>query len=345
MYRNCSDMQNETEEIKHIDLIQVAESMGYTFHKKGRTYECNEEKGLVYFPNTNSYYHFYNNEGGSVIDFVMRYQGLGFPDAVNNLKAYLTGASYSFSPKDTETNKEISKSSSMLEPDKGILNLPDANDNYKRAFAYLTKSRGISPGIISRLMHEKRIYEEKKHHNVVFIGTDATGTPKHAFIRGTITEKQFRGDVKNSDKDYGFNIKGSNNILIVFEAPIDLLSYMTIFPETRCHLLALGMLSSAPILRYTDEHPEIKSISFLLDEDAPGRDAALSYKKEFADKGFNIVNTTISEKLEASGCKDVNEYLTYLKSQLPKEDINKNNELVKELTKEPEVKKRVRTIR
>ena len=309
-------MKAETARLKELDLIEVAEGMGYTFRKRGRTYECNEEKGLVYFPNTNTFFHFYDNSGGSVIDFVMKYSEVSFQEAIRSLTFFAEGRGYIPARTYTEGNAAFKHEMPTANiSNKGDIKLPPANDNFKRAFAYLVKSREISPDIVSRLMHDKKIYEEKGHHNVVFIGYDSSGIPKHAFIRGTITDKQFRGDVKGSDKNYGFNVTGTSNTLVVFEAPIDLLSYMTIFPDTNSHLLALGMLATSPVDTYIKEHPDIKNISFVLDADAPGKEAAAKFEKEFTDKGFNIIKSNLSEKLENSSCKDVNEYLIYLKQK------------------------------
>ena len=72
-------------------------------------------------------------------------------------------------------------------PPKKEFKLPDANDDMRRVFAYLTKQRFIAPDIISFFAHQHKIYEDKDHHNVVFVGTDENGVPKQASLRSTIS--------------------------------------------------------------------------------------------------------------------------------------------------------------
>lgn len=74
-----------------------------------------------------------------------------------------------------------------------------------------------------------------------------------------------------NDKRYGVNIANDNSSeLIVFEAAIDMMSYMDIFNDYESNMLALGMLGDAPLETFIKEHPQIKSIRFCLDGDEPG---------------------------------------------------------------------------
>lgn len=54
----------------------------------------------------------------------------------------------------------------------------------------------------------KILYEEKEHHNLVFLGKDKDGIVRYATKRGTadIYGKKYRGDVAGNDKNYGINI-------------------------------------------------------------------------------------------------------------------------------------------
>ena len=98
------------------------------------------------------------------------------------------------------------------------------------------------------------IYEEKKHHNVVFVGRDADGIPRYAHCRGT-GETKYRGDVAESDKSYGFCHRGTDNQLFVFEAAIDLLSFIQLFPKDwkKRSYLSLGGISSAALMAFLSE--------------------------------------------------------------------------------------------
>ena len=82
--------------------------------------------------------------------------------------------------------------------------------------------------------------EEAAHHNAVFVGRDEDGVPRYAHQRGTAGN--FRLDVKGSDKAFNFCYRGEGERLFVFEAPIDLLSFLCLFKKDwqKQSYLALG---------------------------------------------------------------------------------------------------------
>lgn len=88
--------------------------------------------------------------------------------------------------------------------------LPEAMlGTYRRAYAYLIKTRGLSQQIVDYFVRDLKIlYEEKEHHNLVFLGKDKDGIVRYATKRGTadIYGKKYRGDVAGNDKNYGINI-------------------------------------------------------------------------------------------------------------------------------------------
>ena len=48
--------------------------------------------------------------------------------------------------------------------------------------------------------------------------------------------------------------------LVVFEAAIDLMSYVDIFTDYESNKLALGMLADAPLETFLREHPQITAL-------------------------------------------------------------------------------------
>ena len=72
--------------------------------------------------------------------------------------------------------------------------LPEANDNYRRLYAYLFKTRCFSKAVVDWFVKKKLNYETRRYHNVVFIGRDAFGTARFASMRGTVDnyEKPFK---------------------------------------------------------------------------------------------------------------------------------------------------------
>ena len=76
--------------------------------------------------------------------------------------------------------------------------------------------------------------------------------------------KPFKCDVAGNDKNFGFNVvNDSSTELVVFEAAIDLMSYVDIFTDYESNKLALGMLADAPLETFLREHTQITSIRYL----------------------------------------------------------------------------------
>lgn len=123
--------------------------------------------------------------------------------------------------------------------------------------------------------------------------------------------KPFKCDVAGNDKRYGVNIANDNSSeLIVFEAAIDMMSYMDIFNDYESNMLALGMLGDAPLETFIKEHTQIKSIRFCLDGDEPGREAARCLICKYQKLGFEVTDAPPPE-----GFKDYNEWLVKAKKQ------------------------------
>lgn len=129
--------------------------------------------------------------------------------------------------------------------------------------------------------------------------------------------KPFKCDVTGNDKNYGFNVVNVNSTeLVVFEAAIDLMSYVDIFADYESNKLALGMLADAPLETFLREHPQITSIRFCLDGDEPGRKAAAELMRKYYELGYEVEDCP-----PPAGYKDYNEWLVAAKLNLNR--INK----------------------
>ena len=170
---------------------------------------------------------------------------------------------------------------------------PENND---RIIRYLTENRGIEKNMVEEWIGSGDIYEEKKHHNVVFVGRDADGIPRYAHCRGT-GETKYRGDVAESDKSYGFCHRGTDNQLFVFEAAIDLLSFIQLFPKDwkKRSYLSLGGISSAALMAFLSERPQITSVFLCLDNDHAGNEASEKLAIEIPD-GYSVIRLKPSRK-------------------------------------------------
>ncbi len=127
-----------------------------------------------------------------------------------------------------------------------------------------------------------------------------------------VNPKPFKCDVTGNDKNYGFNVVNENSTeLVVFEAAIDLMSYVDIFTDYESNKLALGMLADAPLETFLREHPQITSIRFCLDGDEPGRKAAAELMRKYYELGYEVEDCP-----PPAGYKDYNEWLVAAKLNL-----------------------------
>ena len=160
-----------------------------------------------------------------------------------------------------------------------------------RVIRYLNEDRGISKTTIQWFIDHGLLYESEPYHNAVFLGTDDKGNVKFASMRGTYDKggKSFKCDVEGNDKRYAFHVeREGSQFIAVFEAAIDLMSYVDIYHDTGEHLLALGMVADNPLEQYLCDHKEIQGIRFCLDNDEPGRKAAMELAEKYMDAGYTV---------------------------------------------------------
>lgn len=166
-------------------------------------------------------------EGGGPISFVQTFYGLSYPEAVTRLLGGEKGEVYQpAQKKEREEPKEFA--------------LPPANQTMRRVYAYLLQQRHISREILNAFAQKGLIYESrelskdktKEYHNAVFVGIDEHGVARHAHKRGIYTQgKSYRGNVEGCNPRHSFHWTGTSDRLYVFEAPIDLLAFLTLYPE------------------------------------------------------------------------------------------------------------------
>ena len=211
----------------------------------------------------NEWYDHAEERGGHAVSFVQKFYGLNYPEAVSLLLGGNTGNAF---PAASEREPEEPKA----------FELPPANSDMRRVYAYLVKRRGIDRDIVTAFARAKLLYEDAEYHNAVFVGTDADGVARHAHKRSTNSEgKAFRLNVEGSNPKHSFHHIGTDGRLYVFEAPIDLLSYITLNPENwqeHSYVACCGT-SSHPVLELVAQHPEIKAVYLCLDNDEAGHTA------------------------------------------------------------------------
>lgn len=224
--------------------------------------------------------------GGHAVSFVQRFYGLSYPEAVSLLLGNELDTPY---PPAKEQTQEERKP----------FVLPPPCRDMRRAFAYLIMHRKIGHEIVSAFAKAGLLYEDAQYHNVVFVGTDRSGVPRHAHKRSTnTTGKSFRMNVEGSDPKHSFHHIGTDGSLYVFEAPIDLLSYITLHPEHwREHsYVACCGTSALPMLEMITRLPDTNIIYLCLDNDKAGQAACERMEALLADNHMRTVRLIPNRK-------------------------------------------------
>lgn len=89
-------------------------------------------------------------------------------------------------------------------------------------------------------------------------------------------ENTNEGNVEGCDPRHSFHWTGSSERLYVFEAPIDLLAFLTLYPEDwqRHSYVALCGTAEHAMLWMLEQNPKLQKIILCLDHDAAGIEAA-----------------------------------------------------------------------
>ena len=107
-------------------------------------------------------------------------------------------------------------------------------------------------------------------------GRDEQGKIRHLHARGTLTGSHFRQTLPSSEKEYSFHWQGASGKLYAFEAPVDMLSYISLHLEgwQNHTYVALCGVSAAPIHHLLEIQPQLEQVTLCLDNDEAGHSAA-----------------------------------------------------------------------
>ena len=259
------------------DLVSFLNEQGEQLVKSGREYRWKKHDSVTI--SGNRWYRHSQSKGGYPVDFVMEFYYATFPEAVKILIG----------------EEGEGRQKSCPAPSKDF-RLPEKNEDNEKIMKYLTEKREIEKTLVEDWIDRGDIYEEKKHHNVIFVGRDADGIPRYAHCRGT-GEMKYRGDVAGSDKAFGFCHRGTDNQLFVFEAAIDLLSFIQLFPKDwkKRSYLSLGGVSSVALMSFLSERPQITSVFLCLDNDQAGNEACEKLAGEISE-GYSVIRLKPSRK-------------------------------------------------
>ena len=246
--------QAQIDKANAVDLEKFLRAQGETLVRSGKEYRWKAHDSLTVCGN--KWFRHSQSKGGLPVDFVMEFYGKSFPEAVQ----MLTGE-----PGEVQPEADPAPSPAFRLPLRNVTNANILN--------YLTQERKLSPSLVNFFIVAGDIYEDAAHHNVVFVGRDADGHPRYASSRG-IREK-FRQDAAGAEKAFGFAHRGTDKQLLVFEAPIDLLSFIELFPKNwqQHNYLSLGGVSGKALQQFLSERPDVERVFLCLDADKAGEDA------------------------------------------------------------------------
>ena len=246
--------QAQIDKANAVNLEKFLRAQGETLVRSGKEYRWKAHDSLTVCGN--KWFRHSQSKGGLPVDFVMEFYGKSFPEAVQ----MLTGE-----PGEAQPEADPAPSPAFRLPLRNVTNANILN--------YLTQERKLSPSLVNFFIVAGDIYEDAAHHNVVFVGRDADGHPRYASSRG-INEK-FRQNAAGAEKAFGFAHRGTDKQLLVFEASIDLLSFIELFPKNwqQHNYLSLGGVSGKALRQFLSERPDVERVFLCLDADKAGEDA------------------------------------------------------------------------
>ena len=247
--------QEQIDRANRADIADFLRTQGETLERAGNEYRWKRHDSLTV--RENKWYRHSQSKGGGPIDFVMEFYGRSFTEAVQ----LLTGELGEDKPEQTAP------------PPLSDFRLPPRSPDPGQVKRYLTEARRIDEDVTGFFLSTGDIYEEAAHHNAVFVGRDESGIPRYAHQRGTTGN--FRLDVKGSDKAFNFCYRGEGEKLFVFEAPVDLLSFLCLFKKDwqKHSYLSLGGVGEKALVRFLSDRPSVKTIYLCLDSDEAGNEA------------------------------------------------------------------------
>jgi len=259
-----------------VDLIEFLRRRGEPLIQSGRELRMGSNHSVTV--RGNEWYDHAAEKGGGPVSFLKEFYGMDYPEAVQALLGQ--DGSPLYAQVDAPREKERKEFA-----------LPPANGDNRRVFAYLLKHRHLDREVLTTFIRQGLIYEDQKYHNAVFVGKGADGTARHAHKRSTNSQgKSFRMTVEGSDFRYAFNWPGRGQDLLVFEAPIDMLSFISMHPDNwqRHSYVALCGTSSQPMLGMLERNPQLQAVHLALDNDRAGQQATRRLVGIVREQGLSV---------------------------------------------------------
>lgn len=252
------------------DIAELLKKQGEEIRKEGRIWRWNKH-GSVTICGNKWFQHKYE-EGGYAIKFVERFFDMSFPEAVKSLLEF-EGISIDNVPSNDEEPLEFY--------------VPEKNHTMKYLYAYLLKTRFLDRGVVDTFVQKGLIYEDK-FHSVVFAGYDDSGNMRHAHRKNPI--KGYGRNVGGSMAEDSFHYIGTSDKVYVYEAPVDMLSYISLNLKgwhEHSYISNCG-LSMIPLLHQLSTYSFFKEVNLCFDRDSAGDEATWKFKDELETRGYTV---------------------------------------------------------
>ncbi|OAA87789.1 DUF3991 and TOPRIM domain-containing protein [Clostridium ljungdahlii] len=290
---------------KSVDLKSFLESQGFNFIEEStNNYRSKEEHTLVvtYKYETPIYFWYKYGQQGNIINYVM-----------SNITSndFRKAVKYLLKDSINSTRQTLCYKKNSAETKRASIDIKYSTNEIKHVYGYLCKTRGINAKVINEFI-SKGLLGEDERHNALFlhlnemnkvVGADKCGTNSYINTR-------FKGVVSGSNQNYGFAYKIGTKFknLMVFEAPIDLISYFQINQSIlhNCLLLSTGGSAKINIIQtYISIYESIDTICVCTDNDDSGHKAYMNIKNQY--RNCNVMDGR--QELRSKGVKDFNELL------------------------------------
>ena len=267
----------EKEAARNADIAEMLMRVGEKLKRSGSEYEWGEGSERVTIRG-NLWYHQYEQKGGNAVSFVQRFMNKTYVEAMKYILGNGAGEIVQKEPKQSKP-----KEKKAFEP-------PDLSAEAKRAYAYLNVRRGIPKDVLVPFFKKKLIGETREYHNVAFMGYDTNGNLKHVNFRGTQSNSTFKGNAAGSSPEYSFRWTGKSEKLYLFEAPIDMLSFIAMKGEdwqTHNYAACCGV-GDRVLFQTLKDNPNISKVFLCLDNDWAGRFAEYRIAEKLREENIRF---------------------------------------------------------
>jgi len=234
-YRKIS--KDEIELANQTNLVDFLRSQGHNVRQSGASFfwgSGGHNTLAIWGDKLNRFKHFASGAEGNAIVFCRNYLNMSFQQSVDALLGNRFVAS-ALSSEHTAPSEPLTNSVPR-EP----FEAPTRSADYSKLYDYLLNQRRLDKSVVDYFIQQGTLYptyevsvkSNTPYSNIAFIAKDFNGNAVGALKRSP-DHHSFKGNHKNSNmRDYCFRHEGTSGRLFVFEAPIDMLSYISIMAKS-----------------------------------------------------------------------------------------------------------------